>query len=396
MRRYRERTSPGSGVRPARGPLLTFWLPMMLLFAQGVGVVALVGWLISSAEDTKSRRALRVPYAIAAFDLAKPITDTEFEAYRSEAEGLQTATAAPPAVDAQFQDVRFDDIPPAPPGMKNGLRPPPVDSNLMEVSPFGPLPVVSSDGRASWQVYSQPVDAKKVSAAKGAIAIIVENAGLSEPALASFLADLPPSVTFAFNPYAPELDHWIGRTRALGHEVLMGLPMEPKNFPQSDPGPRALMKDYTAARNIEAMKWSLGRGAGYVGLLTIMGDSFTETAWRINPVLREVKKRGLLFVDTSTEAGRTVTRERARALGLPYAPAAFRIGDDIGQQAIQGIFRKTEDAARKNGQAVLVVSPYPVVLALLQQWLPMLEAKKVVLIPVSHVATTTMKRWEKE
>jgi polysaccharide deacetylase 2 family uncharacterized protein YibQ len=400
MRRQKERAPRKTTGKPARGMVWTFWTPAILLVAQALGIVALMAWLLLNADDTKSRRALRVPYAVADFDLAHPLTDSAFKVYRTamarqQAPKADTLALPPPAAE-NFKDVRFEGVPPALPRPKDDLPAPPIDANLMEVSPFGPLPVISPDGRASWQVYSQPVDASKISVTKGTVAIVVENAGLSEPALRAFLDALPPPVTFAFNPYAPELDYWIGRTRARGHEVLMGLPMEPRNFPTADPGPRALMKDYNEARAIEAMKWSLGRGAGYVGLLTIMGDSFTETAWRIDPVLREIGKRGLLFVDSTTEAGRAVTQARAEALGLPYAAARFRIGDDVAQDAIQEIFSKTQAAAQKNGEAVLVVSPYPVVLSLLQQWLPMLAANDVALVPVSYVAEREMARRQKE
>jgi polysaccharide deacetylase 2 family uncharacterized protein YibQ len=393
MRWRSERNSSGKGGwgKSARSPLMTFWAPFVLLVLQGTAVLALVGWLVLKAEDTKARRALRVPYAIAEFDLAKPIADAEFEAYRRASEGEEETAASLPPAPEKFETVTFQNSP-SPPPLKNDLRAPPVDSNLIEVSPFGPLPVIAPDDRAPWQVYSQPVDQKKIKAAKGVIAIIVENAGLSEPALQSFLADLPPQITFAFNPYAPELDLWIGRTRALGHEVLMGLPMEPKDFPQSDPGPRALMKSYNEKRTIEAMKWSLGRGAGYVGLMTIMGDSFTEKAWRIDPVLQEAKNRGLLFIDNSTLSGKAVTTERAGAFALPYAASGFQLDDALSQKAIEDVFAKTEAAARKGGHAVLVVSPYPVVLEMLKQWLPMLRAKKLELVPISYVAATQLEK----
>ena len=54
------------------------------------------------------------------------------------------------------------------------------------------------------------------------------------------LSALPPGITLAFAPYADDVQRWVGEARKRGHEVLLEVPMEPYDFPDSDPGPHTL------------------------------------------------------------------------------------------------------------------------------------------------------------
>ena len=105
---------------------------------------------------------------------------------------------------------------------------------LVEQSNQGPLPKVSSDGRMSWQVYARPSDPGD---GRPRVAIIFGGLGLSRAATEAAINRLPGAVTLAFDPYAEGLEDWVVVARKVGHEVLMGLPMEPEDFPQRDPGP---------------------------------------------------------------------------------------------------------------------------------------------------------------
>ena len=72
------------------------------------------------------------------------------------------------------------------------------------------------------------------------IAIVVSGLGISAKATSAALASLPPGVTLGFAPYAGDVQHWVNQARQFGHEVLLEVPMEPFDFPDSDPGPHTL------------------------------------------------------------------------------------------------------------------------------------------------------------
>ncbi|MBL8643287.1 MAG: divergent polysaccharide deacetylase family protein, partial [Rhodospirillaceae bacterium] len=85
------------------------------------------------------------------------------------------------------------------------------------------------------------------------LAIVVEGLGLNRTATEAALAKLPPVVTLAFSPYARDLKRLMERAKAKGHEVLIEVPMESKNFPAEDPGPLGLMTGLEAKDNQERL-----------------------------------------------------------------------------------------------------------------------------------------------
>src|ERR1700744_1434056 len=102
------------------------------------------------------------------------------------------------------------------------------DPALIENSPSGPLPRIADDGRKPMVVYAAPA-----AAGKFRIAIVVSGLGISAKATTAALASLPPGVTPGFAPYANDVQHWVNEARQFGHEVVLEVPMEPFDFPDS-------------------------------------------------------------------------------------------------------------------------------------------------------------------
>ena len=92
------------------------------------------------------------------------------------------------------------------------------------------------------------------------------------------IQQLPPDVTLAFAPYAPNLEAQIAEARAAGHEVILQLPMEPNGYPANDPGPHTLLANATAEDNIQRLHWLLSRFSGYVGVTNYMGAKLSTSA----------------------------------------------------------------------------------------------------------------------
>src|SRR5690606_20971538 len=127
---------------------------------------------------------------------------------------------------------------------------------------------------------------------------------------------LPAAVTLSFSPYSRNLERWIALARAQGHEVMIDLPMEPTTFPNEDPGPQALLTSLPPQGNLDRLDWVLSRGSAYVGVAGSMGSRFTAAREAVEPVLREVKARGLMFLDRRTSEQSQVAA-LATEIGLP-------------------------------------------------------------------------------
>jgi polysaccharide deacetylase 2 family uncharacterized protein YibQ len=294
----------------------------------------------------------------------------------AETPALQTAPppipTAPPTQTAKI-----------PAAVTGGLRPAP-DPALVEKTRLGPLPRVSPDGRKPWQTYARPFDPGD---RRPRVAIIVSGLGLSGAATEAAIQRLPGPVTLAFAPYSKGLPQWIALARAAGHEVLLDLPMEPVNFPANDPGPHTLLTSLTADQNRERLHWLLGRVTGYVGVVNRMGSRFTTSATHVRPVLKELEKRGLLFVDSRSSL-RSVAAQMAREVGLPRAINNRFIDGEASRDAIDSRLHEIERIAKASGYAVGIGAPFPVTIDRLVRWAKTLESKKLVLAPISALVNT--------
>ena len=246
------------------------------------------------------------------------------------------------------------------------------------------LPVSDPDAPA-WKRYAQ-----RMTPPQGVpkIAIIVRGLGLSSAAAETAVNQLPASVSLSFTPYARDrAKAWAAEARRNGHEVLVDLPMEPANYPATDPGPQAIMTDVDTRENLQRLAWLLGQVDREVGAVAQMGSAVLADRQVAEPVLRALKDRGLMFVDNGALAD-SAAREIARRLGLPFAVNDRTLdGGQVSRRAIEARLVEAERLAREQGLAVVMAHPYPVSLELLVGWTEELEARGFVLVPATYAAT---------
>ncbi len=216
------------------------------------------------------------------------------------------------------------------------------------------------------------------------IAIVVTGLGLGETVTRSAIEDLAGAVTLSFSPYGGRVGEWIEAARLKGHEALLDLPMEPISYPRDDPGPQGLLTSLGEAENAERLGWILGRGEGYVGVINAMGSRFLTAEEHLRPILAELGKRGLLFVD-GRESADSLGAKLASALGVPRAINDRFIDVEPTRVSIDGRLEQLERLALTGGTAVAVARPLPVTIERLKQWAAKLEAKGIVLAPITAI-----------
>ncbi len=70
----------------------------------------------------------------------------------------------------------------------------------------------------------------------------------------------------------------MNQARQSGHEVLLEVPMEPFDFPDSDPGPHTLRAGVDEDSNIQRLNWALSRFTGYAGVTNLLASGSWPTA----------------------------------------------------------------------------------------------------------------------
>ena len=231
-----------------------------------------------------------------------------------------------------------------------------------------------------WERYRQPFN---MDDKRPRIAVVLSGLGLSDSATEAAINKLPPAVTLSFSPYARNLERWIALARARGHEVMLDLPMEPATFPNEDPGPQGLLTTLSAEDNLDRLDWVLSRGSAYVGLAGAMGSRFTTSRTAVEPILQEVKNRGLIFLDRRTTEHSLVS-ELAEAIDLPRAINNRSIDErQASRVAIDARLAQIERIALTDGYAVAMAQPYPVTLDRLAEWATELGTRGLVIAPIS-------------
>ncbi|MGE0255486.1 MAG: divergent polysaccharide deacetylase family protein [Alphaproteobacteria bacterium] len=339
-----------------------------------------------AAPDT----AQTPPAAPPATDAAPPAGEAPPEAAATPAGPTQApapTTPAPPAADpapaqaAPAAPATAAAPPvPAPPAAEPSALPPAPDPGLVEQTALGPLPRIGTDGREAWRVYARPSDPADP---RPRIAVIISALGLSTAATETAIQGLPGAVTLAFQPYAEDIQRWVRLARAAGHEVMIDLPMEPLDFPVSEPGPQALFVELPPETNQTRLAWSLSRTTGYVGVLNHMGSRFTTSRDAMLPVLRTLKQRGLMFVDARTSA-RSVGVQVAGELGVPRAiNDRFLDAGEKSRVSIDARLAEVERIAREVGASLAIGHGYPVTMERVRVWAQGLPAKGIALVPAT-------------
>ena len=253
------------------------------------------------------------------------------------------------------------------------------DPRLTERGRHGLLPRIGEGRLRALDVYARP-DVPVPGMAR--IAILVSGLGVGQAATAAAITRLPPPVSLALAPYGTDLEKTAARARDAGHEILLQVPMEPFDYPDSDPGPQSLLTGLRPPENLDRLAWAMSRFPGAVGVVNFMGAKLAGDAAAFEPVLREIGARGLGFVDDGT-AQRALAGGLAARTMTPVARAEIVIDAVPRPDSIDRELARLETQARRNGFALASASALPLTIDRIARWSADLATRGVRLVPVS-------------
>jgi len=243
------------------------------------------------------------------------------------------------------------------------------------------IPAIATDGRKPAQIYARPYNKDDI---RPRISLVVGELGLSRTLSEAAINDLPGPATLVFSNYSSEPDGWMAKARQSGHEVLLSIPMEPLEYPSSDPGPNALLTRNNNDENKALLLKHLINGKGYIGVTSFSGSRMNTAAEKLKPLLEELNKRGLIWLDTNFTPF-SVGDSTAKQISLASTKANALIDDNMGIAAMDRILRDVEHDAVKIGRSVLLVQASPLAISHLREWAKGLAAKHISLAPLSAV-----------
>jgi polysaccharide deacetylase 2 family uncharacterized protein YibQ len=287
----------------------------------------------------------------------------------------------PPPTDANNADDNGGGDAPSRPRFPASPLPKAPLAGYFEMGPNGRLPIITPDGRTPARAYARPFTGD---ANKPKIAVVVGGLGFNARVTQAAIDELPPEVTLSFVPYTNDLQSWIDRARARGHEVMIELPMEPFDTDANDTGPQTLLAGAPARDNIGRLENLLARASGYFGVTNYQGARFAGSQQASAPVAKALKDRGLVFMGNSLGPRTAFGVESSRA-GLPFTSVDRIIDVQREAEKIDEQLLNLEALALQNGAALGSGFAFPVTIDQIEDWAQNLSTRGYVLAPASAV-----------
>lgn len=276
-------------------------------------------------------------------------------------------------------------VSPADPALHHGTELPEPDE--APVAPVPPpstpakpiaLPPPYTGNQPPWRRYAvapPPIEGR------ARVVVVIDDMGVDRGRSAQAVA-LPGPLTLSYLPYGHNLPQQTAEAHQRGHELMVHMPMQPSV--EMDPGPDALTVSLTPEEIQRRVRSNLGKFDGYVGINNHMGSRFTTWDVGMQPVIAELRARGLLWLDSRTSA-KTVGSGIAQKMAIPYVDRDVFLDDDPSLDGVRKQLKQLEAVAHRTGKAVAIGHPKDNTIAALKEWLPTLAGKGLVLVPITNV-----------
>ncbi|MBF0381694.1 MAG: divergent polysaccharide deacetylase family protein [Magnetococcales bacterium] len=218
--------------------------------------------------------------------------------------------------------------------------------------------------------------------AKMRLALIIDDLGYNSWVSKS-ISRLPADITLAVLPGGIASHDVVEIAKKTGKELILHQPMQPRGYPGVRPGPKALLDGMGPDKIRRVLLDNLAEFTTAVGINNHMGSFLTTKKEAMDVVMEVLAEEKLFFVDSRTST-RTVAESRALAHGVPTVRRDVFIDNNQDKASILKQLYLLESLAH-NGPVVGIGHPYPGTLAALEEWIPTLEAKGIVLARVSQL-----------
>lgn len=165
------------------------------------------------------------------------------------------------------------------------------------------------------------------------------------------LAALGADVTYAILPL-------LSHSRAFGHlsettgaEVILHMPLD--TVQDMIPGRGLIVETMSKEDILDMLARDLDSVPNHVGANNHMGSRGTTDREMMSIILRELKRRGLFFLDSYTTKD-SVVPEICRAVGLPVLTRGVFLDNSDSKDAIRDEIKKLERIARDKGTAIAI------------------------------------------
>ncbi len=216
------------------------------------------------------------------------------------------------------------------------------------------------------------------------VAIVIDDMGHDMRRFRSLL-DIDAQITVAVLPHLRFSREVAKEAYLNGWEVLLHLPMEPRNLEGNNPGKGVLLTAMDEGELRLKMEESLEDVPYISGVNNHMGSKFTEDPALMRTVLGVIKEHELFFLDSRTSSD-SVAGTIAKEMGVMSVVRNVFLDNTRDEQYIKDRLDELVRIARKRGTAVAIGHPYPETIAALKNSLDAMKLDGVEVVRVSELA----------
>lgn len=230
-------------------------------------------------------------------------------------------------------------------------------------------------------VYQAPV--RPDESQRPRIAIIMDDLGPSMTTLRQVL-ELGLAITPSILPGSERAAASAALLKTAEREYMIHVPMEPRSYPQTNPGADALLLTHSEQDIRQWVRHYMNQVPGAVGANNHMGSRYTEKSGPMRIVLEELKQYDLFFIDSVTISS-SVAFAEARQMGVKTAARDIFLDNEEDVPYIRQQLRKMIRLAQNRREVIAICHPYPETLEAIRLEKDWLLQQSVDFVPASEL-----------
>jgi len=218
--------------------------------------------------------------------------------------------------------------------------------------------------------------------AKKKIAIVIDDVGEDYQSALELARILEP-ITLSILPSRAYSQEALKLGKEFHKQVMLHMPMQPEDYPATDPGNSALFCDMSREEISQNLKNALNSLPGVIGVNNHMGSAFTARKDATNAFLEEIARQNIFFLDSKT-AKNDVSFQMAREMNLKTCRRGIFL-DNLRDEEV--IWRKLVELCwedRPDQSRIAIGHPYPETIRVLRERLGELELMGCEVAPVQE------------
>ncbi|MGG6311516.1 divergent polysaccharide deacetylase family protein [Paenibacillus macerans] len=248
-------------------------------------------------------------------------------------------------------------------------------------------PAAAGTERASHRLQDGAAASPKAKGRSRKLAVIIDDLGNHMGGTDDIIA-MPVKLTVAVMPFLKTSQEDARRAHEHGHDVIVHLPMEPKQGQPEWLGPGAILSGMTDAEIRKRVDEAIDQVPYAAGINNHMGSKVTGDERVMSIIFDVCRERGLFFVDSKTNYWSVIPR-LSREKGLPRLENDIFLDDVNSAEHISGQLRKVLELLNERESCVTIGHvgiQGQKTAAVLKKYIPLLQAEGVEFIGITDLA----------